>query len=445
MGEQQRRPIRRGSTTILALVVAVLVLAGACSSSSSVVDGGAAATTSPGAPSGATGPGGTSTPNGAAGTTPASGPLDRYADYASSSYDDPTHWVCRPDADDICQSDLDTTVIAADGTTTVEPFVEAADPTVDCFYVYPTISRDTTRFSDWNASPAEEGYVTLQQAARLRSVCRVFAPVYRQATLTSLLSRMTGGAAPEGGEVADPYADVLDAFRTYMANDNDGRGVVLIGHSQGAGLLTRLIAEEIDPNPDVRDALVSAYLAGTSVSVPDGADVGGSFQNVAVCREADQVGCVVTWSTYRATALPSEAEGGLFGRPRTGGGVAACANPAALGGGSGELHAYFPAASNASILDSPGADAEGSGWADPPIEITTPFVSAPGLVTGECVSIDGYNVLSVTVQPDPGPRIDDINGDLAGGWGLHLVDVNLTMGNIVDLVASQSAAFAAAS
>lgn len=431
----------------MALVVAGLVLAGACSSSSTTgTDAAPPAADGAGSTSGSTAPGPAEDPPG---TAPAaagiSGPLDRYADYTSISYDDPSHWVCRPEADDICQSDLDATVIAADGTATVEPFVEATDPAVDCFYVYPTISRDTTRFSDWEASPAEEGYVTLQQAARLRSVCRVFAPVYRQATLTALLSRMTGGAAPEGGEEVDPYADVLDAFRTYMANDNDGRGVVLIGHSQGASMLTRLIAEEIDPNPDVREALVSAYLAGASVAVPEGADVGGSFQNVTVCREDDQVGCVVTWSTFRATALPSQAEGGLFGRPRTGGGVAACANPAALAGGPAELHGYFPAATNASILDSVGSGEPGPGWTDPPTEITTPFVSAPGLVSGECVSTDGFNVLSVTVQADPGPRIDEIDGDLAGGWGLHLVDVNLTMGDIVDLVASQSAAYTASS
>src|SRR5690606_30613672 len=110
--------------------------------------------------------------------------------------------------------------------------------------------------SDWEPSPDEEGFVTLQQAARLASECRVFAPVYRQATLTALIGRIggTGGAEGEG----DPYADVLDSFRTYMATDNDGRGVVLIGHSQGASLLTKLIAEEIDPNDDVREILVGA-------------------------------------------------------------------------------------------------------------------------------------------------------------------------------------------
>lgn len=68
-----------------------------------------------------------------------SGPLERYADYETVSYDDPAHWVCRPDiTDDICDGDLDATVIEADGTLTPKPFERAEDPTFDCFYVYPT-------------------------------------------------------------------------------------------------------------------------------------------------------------------------------------------------------------------------------------------------------------------------------------------------------------------
>ncbi|MEO6629725.1 MAG: DUF3089 domain-containing protein, partial [Aquihabitans sp.] len=220
----------------------------------------------------------------AATTAPAA--LDRYADYQSVNYTDPAHWVCRPDADDICDSDLSSTTVAADGTLTVEPFTPAEKPAIDCFYVYPTISRDTTKNSDWNASPDEEGFVTLNQAARLQSQCRLFAPVYRQNTLTSLTASLGGSGTSTSASsepTVDPYEDVLDAFRTYMAQDNEGRGFVLIGHSQGAAVLNQLISKEIDPNEDVRSHLVSAYLAGWSVAVPAGQKVGGDFQNVPSC------------------------------------------------------------------------------------------------------------------------------------------------------------------
>lgn len=368
--------------------------------------------------------------------TAAGAPLPRYASYQSNNYDDPTHWVCRPDTDDLCDGDLDTTVIQADGTTSVERFVVDPDAPIDCFYVYPTISRDTTPYSDWSASDDEEGFVTVQQAARLGAECRVFAPVYRQATLTALTSRLNGqdtGSDQQG----NPYADVLDAFRTYLAEDNQGRGIVLIGHSQGAAILDKLIASEIDPNEDVRTLLVGAYLAGGAVTVPDGEVVGGDFKHVPLCTEKGETGCVVTWATFRSTAPPPADS--FFGRPRSGDGIAGCVNPAGIGAGEVELHPYFPADRTASILASLGAGGSAGSWiAGVDTLPETPFVSVPGLLTGACISTDGFNYLSVTVHPEPGARVDDIGGDLTPQWGLHLVDVNLVMGDIVDRVSEQS-------
>jgi hypothetical protein len=54
----------------------------------------------------------------------------------------------------------------------------------------------------------------------------------------------------------------------------------------------------------------------------------------------------------------------------------------------------------------------------------------------------------VTVNADPAdPRADDIPGDLGmagkpqANWGLHLVDVNLAMGNLLEVVSSQSKSY----
>ena len=382
----------------------------------------------------------------------AAAPLARYADHHSEHYDDPSRWVCRPDTEDVCDGDLDATVVEADGTTRVEEFTPAEDPPIDCFYVYPTISRDESTYSDWEPSPEEEGFVTLQQAARLGQVCRVFAPVYRQLTLTALIGRLGGGGDTGGdrdgeddrpAERGDPFADVLDAFRTYMANDNEGRGFVLIGHSQGSGMLTRLIAEEVDPHEDVRELLVAAYLVGSSVTVPEGEVVGGDFQHVPLCTRSDETGCVLTWATFRAGAPPPP--GALFGRPRRGEGVAGCVNPAAVEGGSAELHPYLPADASASILSALGTDDSGGSWLEG-TTIDTPFVTLPGFVTGRCTSRDGFSYLEVEVHADPSdPRADDLPGDLTPEWGLHLVDVSVAMGDIVDRVAAQAAAFTGSS
>ncbi|MEZ5183459.1 MAG: DUF3089 domain-containing protein [Acidimicrobiales bacterium] len=397
-----------------------------------------AACSSDGGSEGAPADDGAATTTSEAASTAEGAPLDRFADYESVNYDDPSHWVCSPAVDDdICDGDLDATLVAEDGTLTVEPFVRAEDPPIDCFYVYPTISRDDTQFADWDLSDEEEGYVTLNQAARLQSVCRLFAPGYRQLTLGGLGTRIGGEESTEQG---DPYADVLDAFRTYLAEDNGGRGFVLVGHSQGAGILNRLIAEEIDPEEDLRSLLVGAYLAGGAVAVPEGEVVGGDFADVPLCTADGEVGCVTTWATFRDTAPPPP--NSFFGAPRGSEGVAGCVNPAAPAGGPAALDSYFPANAGASILDALGAGGEGVSWLDPSAgTIETPFVHLTDLVTGACAEAGGFHYLEATVTgAGDGPRADDIPGDLSPEWGLHLVDVNLVMGDVVRQVAAQAKA-----
>jgi hypothetical protein len=363
-----------------------------------------------------------------AGGDPAALP-DGYEGYQSEVYADDVNWLCRPGkADDVCAAvALDTTVVEADGTAEVETFVPAEDPPVDCFYVYPTISADPSANSDLVPGP-EERLIVASQAARLAEVCRVYAPMYRQNTLGSMTGAIQSDLTrEERGAIA--YGDVADAWKQYMANDNDGRGVVLIGHSQGSGMLNQLIAEEIDEEPLLRDRLLSAMLIGTSVAVPEGEDVGGDFQNVPLCRSADQVGCVITYASFRDTSPPPEDT--FFGLVRDGAeGMAGCTNPAALGGGSGALSPYF--------LSSEAA------YADPAANeaITTEFIAFPDFLTAECVERDGVSYLEVHVDADPSdPRADDIGGDLTPQWGLHAADINLAMGNLIELIKSQTSAY----
>ena len=73
------------------------------------------------------------------------------------------------------------------------------------------------------------------------------------------------------------------------------------------------------------------------------------------------------------------------------------------------------------------------------------FVSVPGLLTGECVNDANGSYFAITVHGDPrDPRIDDIPGDVVSNgvklpaWGLHLIDANVAMGDLVALVAKQS-------
>jgi len=355
-----------------------------------------------------------------------------------NDYSNPKLWLCRPSGHDACDVDLTTTVITADGKLTKEDWTANPNAAIDCFYVYPTVSTDREPNSDMNPDPAELN-VVLQQFARFGSKCRLYAPLYRQITLAGLRSRLSGSAS-FGLDRGLAYDDVRDAWNYYLEHDNKGRGVVLIGHSQGSFILAELIRREIDGKP-LQSRLVSAILLGATISVPRGESVGGTFQRIPLCRTASQTGCVITYASYRSTIPPPANT--LFGKVTDPGMVAACANPAELAGGSGELHAYLSATGRTIISTS-----APKSWVVPPRPIETPWVSVPGLLTARCTSNENATYLEITVHGDPAdPRVDDITGDLGAAgnvqanWGLHLIDVNLAMGNLVDIVGQQAKAF----
>lgn len=348
-------------------------------------------------------------------------------------------WLCRPGRQDACAVDLTTTIVAANGKLTEEKWTANPNAPIDCFYVYPTVSNDTTANSDMNAGP-EERNVIQHQFARFGSQCRVYAPLYRQVTLTALRASLSG--KPMAMNMMLGYNDVLDAWNHYLANDNKGRGVVLIGHSQGSSVLMQLIKNEIDGKP-IQDRIVSAMLLGMNVAVPKGKDVGGQFKKMPLCHSANQTGCVISYVTFRDNAPPPANT--LFGRVPGEGMVAACTNPAALDGISGELHAYLGAARTAGS-----SSAEPKPWVTPAQPIKTPFVSVPGLLTAECVQNENGSYLALKVHGNPkDPRTDDIAGDIVvagqvqANWGLHLIDVNVAMGNLASIVGQQSKAYLA--
>jgi Protein of unknown function (DUF3089) len=371
----------------------------------------------------------------------AGSPPAAQAPAAKNDYSDGNAWLCRPGRHDACDVDLRSTIVAADGTLTPESWTANPNAAIDCFYVYPTVSTDTTVNSDMHADAAELNVVKIQ-FARFASQCRPYAPLYRQITLAALRRGLVSGNLPplDSGLGFD---DVRDAWRHYLEHDNQGRGVVLIGHSQGSFALMELMREEIDGKP-VQARLVSAILLGTTLTVPKGKDVGGTFKQIPLCRTATQIGCVMVYASFRSTIPPPANT--LFGKVDGADMTAACTNPAALGGGSGQLHSYF-SSTGGSIV---GGVAAPRPWTTPPQTIDAPYVSVPGLLTAECASNDNATYLKVTVNADASDaRADDITGDLLVGtqvqanWGLHLIDVNLSMGNLIDIVGQQAKAYAA--
>jgi hypothetical protein len=345
-----------------------------------------------------------------------------------------TTWLCKPGANpDPCLGSLQTTVIDSSGQSHVENPRNAKRPPIDCFYVYPTVSDDKTTNSDLSIDP-EEIAVAQFQAARFSERCRVFAPMYRQLTLQTIF----GSSLPPAA-IATAYSDVRSAWKEYMRRYNHGRGVVLIGHSQGSGMLEELIRQKVDPFPAARRRLVSAILLGGNVTVKQGSDVGGLFRHLPGCRSPRRTACVIAYSTFNQTP-PDNA---VFGKPglvsdffgqagRTDLQVL-CTNPAALRGGSAPLQTLAP------TISFPGTEGLGVSilFNGTPPTAPTPWVEPQDHYTGQCVQSNGANVLMTT--PVDGAR--QLTPVPDASWGLHLADVNIALGDLVDDVGAETKAF----
>lgn len=361
-------------------------------------------------------PGAPVTPSGEA---PIAGPMD---------YDRPESWVCRPDQPaDACHGNLDVTELRPDGSRVVVPFVPAAQTNVDCFYVYPTVDMkmvggNHTDFSD-NGQIVE---TTRAQVARFGHVCHVFAPLYRQMTFGTYFA--ADAEHERRFEVA--FADVVAAFRWYLAHADASRRIVLVGHSQGAQMVERLLRTMFDGDAALRSRLLVAMPIGGDVVVANGSAKGGTFQNIPLCTAEDEVGCVIAYNTFRPGGVRRPWPG-----PPPAGDRSACVNPGDPA--TSDKHelamAVFPTHSR--YRDAmPGSD-----WAQ------TPFIALPRFYQAWCADgSDGFRFLAVEeLHGARDVRASPINLTTAA-WrtklGLHQLDMQFTQGNLELLIEHKAAA-----
>ncbi|HTB06181.1 MAG TPA: DUF3089 domain-containing protein [Bacteroidia bacterium] len=175
---------------------------------------------------------------------------------------------------------------------------EQATAQVDVFFIYPTLDFRT---DEWNADIQNESLnkrienTSIRgQASVFNGSCRIFAPRYRQAILSSFVDK--NGDGQKALNLA--YSDVRKAFLYYMKNYNKGRPVIIAGHSQGGLHAYKLIKEFFDTTA-LKQQLVAAYLIGTHVFKD-------SLKTLKPCDSATQTGCYISWNTVKW--------GGLSGR-----------------------------------------------------------------------------------------------------------------------------------
>ncbi|WP_374572270.1 DUF3089 domain-containing protein [Phenylobacterium sp.] len=234
----------------------------------------------------------------------------------SPDYKDPAAWAARPET--------------ADGADVTPPDAGAvnrqATARVDVFFIHPTtyLSSDS-----WNAPfdasgrtgrQVDEGVLRFQASA-FNGAGRVFAPRYRQASITAF----THPGADSEAAIDLAYQDVRRAFDAYIAHDNHGRPFILAGHSQGSLHAMRLLQERI-AGTALQRQLVAAYLVGSSL--PEAIEQAG----IPICRQPAQTGCVINWNSVRAGAGDARRRGQaliwLEGRYQPiGGRPLVCVNP----------------------------------------------------------------------------------------------------------------------
>jgi len=339
-------------------------------------------------------------------------------------YDQASAWLCRPDLPrDPCHGDLDATVVRDDLTRTVVRAAPAAAPPVDCFYVYPTVDlslapANHVHFDDVDAITS----VTRAQAAPFAQVCALYVPLYRQITIGTYLR---GGDRERDG-LARAYGDVAAAFRTYLAA-HPGRRIVLLGHSQGAEMVTRLVHEFFDDDAAMRARLVAALAIGGHVTAPFRRAVGGTFAHVPLCTAPGQSGCVIAYRSYRAGEVPREPLPAL-----PAGQQEACVNPGNLADptATAALDAIFPRSRHL-----PGTAG-----------ITTPYVSYPAQYAARCAG-SSTGAQGLEIANTPGPRRPPVDLDRAvfgTALGTHVLDFQIAEGDLVEIVRRAIAAAPAA-
>jgi hypothetical protein len=367
--------------------------------------------------------------DGSAALDGSSAPIPLDAPFDASDYANASMWLCGANAPhDYCLDPQTVTAIHPDLSQSTSTPAPAGDPALDCFYIYPSVDITSPPGNEPNFDNLQDILDPVHsQAAPFSQVCKVYAPLYHQATYQSYFS-------PDADEYLErAYEDVAAAFQEYLTAYNAGRPFVLLGHSQGSHMLRRLIQRVVETTPSVQSRMALAILAGSlgDVAVPKGQVVGGTFQSTPLCTSATQRGCIFTFSTFAKGYEPTSTYPDF---PVGAGMDVACSNPAAPAGGKAYLaNTLFFTQYMSPTLDPP----QNTG-------VSTPFAAYATFYTGQCTpSAAGYSFFEVDPEPDAGDqRTNPIPFSALiyspSVIGLHLLDFAFPMGDCLAAVQART-------
>lgn len=211
--------------------------------------------------------------------------FDNTTSPAPPNYNNDYYWLATPEKED--------------GTDLIPPNVvreqDLTNKPVDVFFIHPTGYFGP---GEWNSTMEKDKsevqaveFMLATIASAFNGCCRIFAPHFREAHIHSF-----GTDDRESGNKALDlaYEDVADAFEHYIKHENNGRPVMLVGHSQGTLIGKRLLQTHFE-GKELEKRLVAAYLVGFWLPVER---INNDFDNIGLCESEFQTGCIVSFDTY---------------------------------------------------------------------------------------------------------------------------------------------------
>lgn len=172
----------------------------------------------------------------------------------------------------------------------------------DVFYIYPTLLTDNKNNS-WNSDISDKqqnrvvkNVAIKYQASAWANAGKIYSPLYRQVHYRSFYEPYTSNGGIKAGEIA--YDDIRRAFIFYLQNFNNGRPIIIAGHSQGAYHCKTLLKEFFD-GKNLQNQLIAAYIPGTRVDINE-------FNTIHALKDPDDTKGYLSWNTFRMNKKPKK-------------------------------------------------------------------------------------------------------------------------------------------
>lgn len=220
------------------------------------------------------------------------GPFSEAVPPPPPDYALPSSWSALPELDDLGDR-------VPPGLVAVAP----AEAPADVFFIHSTSAVG----AEWNASATDPKIAeasdrggVLIQASAFNGIGAIYAPRYRQSSGTAYNHPSSDGEAA----IELAYSDIDRAFSAFLARRDPARPFLLVGHSQGAGLMARLLARRVSGTP-LRDQLVAAWIIGSGLTHEG---LARDAPDIPPCSGPEDVGCVVAWNARGPDYQPGGVE-----------------------------------------------------------------------------------------------------------------------------------------